>query len=396
MSHQLSRIEKPLRIYIVVGEDSGDQLGVNLLVSLRKLVEPRKIEFFGIAGDRMKHAGLSSLFPLSDIAVMGLSAIIWNFPRIYRRANQIIDDIVAIKPDVLIIIDSPDFTQPVARRAKRRLNGNLKVVKYVSPSVWAWRPGRAKKMSGFVNHILALLPFEPDVHKKLNGPPCTYVGHPLIEQKLKLRGSSADKKSLEDAPVLVVLPGSRSGEVTRLMPVFGEVVARLKMVYPNLEILLPCVSHQKSNVLRLMSFWPVQASIIEGESGKWQAFRSAHAALAASGTVTLELAIAHVPTVVAYKLDWLANKLKFLVNVPSFVLANLVLGKKVMPEFLDEKANCENLFTSLKPLLVESDARNTQLLSLQNIDLMMELENDQPSMCAGKIVLREIGSLQES
>ena len=393
MSHQLSRTEKPLRIYIVVGEDSGDQLGVNLLVSLRKLVEPRQIEFFGIAGDRMKDAGLSSLFPLSDIAVMGLSAIVWNFPRIYRRANQVIDDIVAIKPDVLIIIDSPDFTQPVAKRAKSRLNGDLKVVKYVSPSVWAWRPGRAKKMAGFVNHILALLPFEPEVHKRLHGPPCSYVGHPLIEKKLELRGSSADKKSLKDNPVLVVLPGSRSGEVTRLMPVFGEVVARLKMVYPNLEILLPCVSHQMSNVLRLMSFWPVQATIIEGESGKWQAFRSAHAALAASGTVTLELGIAHVPTVVAYKLDWLASKLKFLVKVPSFVLANLVLGKNVMPEYLDEKANCENLFMSIEPLLVESDARTAHLLSLQSIDLMMELENDKPSTRAGKIVLREIDAI---
>ena len=375
---------KPV-IYIVVGEDSGDQLGSHIMSALKKATD-NNIEFLGIGGERMEKAGFKSLFPLGEIAVMGLFNIVRQLPRLYKRGRQVVDHIVETKPDLLLIIDSPEFTHPVAKRVRKEMP-DLPVVDYVSPSVWAWRPGRAKKMSHYVDHVLALLPFEVEAHKHLGGPACTYVGHPLIERLDVLRGDGNERGPLSD-PVLLVLPGSRRNEVSRLMKEFGEVVALAKAEHPNLRVVLPAVSHLRGLIDDCLVGWTVKPEIVEGEEAKFAAFRQAHAALIASGTVSLELGLAGVPMVVAYKVDWLTKQIgSFLIEAQSIVLTNLILGQNAIPEYLNEYANAERLWKTLAPLLEESPGRITQIELLKQLDEKMRLPHGTPSERAAQITL---------
>ena len=217
-----------LTVFIVAGEHSGDILGAGLM---RELIARRKsqVRFIGVGGEAMEAVGLTSLFPLADIAVMGPVAILKALPRLTSRVYRTVAAGVAAKPDIIVIIDSPEFTHPIARRVRKR-RPEIPIIDYVSPSVWAWRPGRARKMRPYVDHLLALLPFEPDAHQRLGGPPCTYVGHPLIERLDWIRSHEtaplAERFALEpDVPVLCVLPGSRGSEIVRLIGPFGDTVA---------------------------------------------------------------------------------------------------------------------------------------------------------------------------
>src|SRR5918998_6766334 len=206
-----------LTIWIVSGEESGDQLGAKLMRALKARLGADRLRFGGVGGHAMGRGGLTSLFPLEDIAVMGISAVIARLPAILRRIRLTADAAVAANPDVLVIIDSPDFTHRVARAVRRRAP-EIPIVDYVSPSVWAWRPWRAKAMRAYVDHLLALLPFEPDVHRRLGGPPTTYVGHPLIERLDEIRRTPGERPRVDGRPIqLLVLPGSRRSEVSRLM-----------------------------------------------------------------------------------------------------------------------------------------------------------------------------------
>lgn len=380
--------KKPL-IYIVIGEESGDQLGAQLASAIREKFG-KDIEFSGLAGERMQQLGLSSLFPLQDIAVMGVINIIKQYPFLRRRGLEVVADVVQKKPDLLVIIDSPEFTHAVAKRVRNQLP-NLPVVNYVSPSVWAWRPGRAKRMARYVDHVLALLPFEPRAHKELQGPDCTYVGHPLIERLDLLRPHDGEKSSIGE-PVLLVLPGSRRSEVTRLMEEFGIVVKMAMETHPDLRVILPAVSHLRPLIDEALKSWPSQPEIVEGEDAKFAAFRQAHAALAASGTVTLELGLAGVPMVVAYKVDWLTTRLGFLIKVPSMVLTNLILGRKAIPEFLNDDANAHQLWNHLAPLLEESETRSRQIEAFRNLDAIMHLPKGTPSQKAAEITLSYLKS----
>ncbi|MCV6575433.1 MAG: lipid-A-disaccharide synthase [Cohaesibacter sp.] len=379
---------KPL-IYIVIGEESGDQLGARLVQAIDKVLDG-KVEFCGLAGERMQALGLSSLFPLQDIAVMGIVNIIRHYPFLRRRGLEVVADVLERKPDLLVIIDSPEFTHAVAKRVRKQ-RPDLRVVNYVSPSVWAWRPGRAKKMARYVDHVLALLPFEPRAHKELQGPDCTYVGHPLIERLDILRPADGEKASIDEL-VLLVLPGSRRSEVSRLMAEFGAVVAKAKEKHPTLRVVLPAVSHLRPLIEEALQNWSIQPDIVEGEEAKFAAFRQAHAALAASGTVTLELGLAGVPMVVAYKVDWLSTQLRFLIKVPSIVLTNLILGRNAIPEFINEDANADQLWQALEPLLEESDKRQKQVEAFRNLDAMMHLPKGMPSEKAASICLRYLPS----
>ncbi|MCV6547976.1 MAG: lipid-A-disaccharide synthase [Cohaesibacter sp.] len=375
---------KPL-IYIVIGEESGDQLGARLVQAINKTLDGN-VEFCGLAGERMQALGLSSLFPLQDIAVMGIVNIIRHYPFLRRRGLEVVADVLEKKPDLLVIIDSPEFTHAVAKRVRKQ-RPDLRVVNYVSPSVWAWRPGRAKKMARYVDHVLALLPFEPRAHKELQGPDCTYVGHPMIE-RLDILRPTEGKKAPIDEPVLLVLPGSRRSEVSRLMAEFGAVVAKAKEKHPDLRVVLPAVSHLRPLIEEALQDWSIQPDIVEGEEAKFAVFRQAHAALAASGTVTLELGLAGVPMVVAYKVDWLSTQLRFLIKVPSIVLTNLILGRNAIPEFINEDANADQLWQALEPLLEESDKRQKQVEAFRNLDAMMHLPKGTPSEKAASICLR--------
>ncbi|WP_245572778.1 lipid-A-disaccharide synthase [Lichenihabitans psoromatis] len=387
------RRETPLRLFIVAGEHSGDQLGFKLMRALRRL-SPRPLAFAGVGGDRMEAEGLRSLFPLTDIAVMGILPVIKRLPTVLRRISETAAAAVAFKPDALIIIDSPDFTHRVARRVRRRLPG-IPVIDYVSPTVWAWRTGRAKAMRAYVDHVLALLPFEPAAHARLGGPTCTYVGHPLIERIDEFRPLPQDvDRRREEPPVVVVLPGSRHSEIRRLMDDFGGALERLQASYGPLEVVLPAVDHLAAEIEARAAAWPVQVRILRGEAEKLAAFRRARVALAASGTVTLELALAGVPTVVAYRVTPVEMRLRFLIKVPSIVLPNLVTGSLDIPEFIGDACTPERLAAALLPLLRETPTRQAQTDAMRRLDALMSLESGEvPSECAASVILRHIGAL---
>jgi lipid-A-disaccharide synthase len=384
----MTALDKPLRIWLIAGEESGDQLGAKLMRALKAALGPAPVTFEGVGGGAMAAQGLRTLFPLSDIAVMGLGAVVARLPSIVRRVYRTVDAIVAGRPDAVVIIDSPEFTHAVARRVRRRLP-SLPIVNYVSPSVWAWRPGRARKMRAYVDHVLALKPFEPDAHRRLGGPPCTYVGHPLIERFDELRPAPAERPGIGEDPInLLVLPGSRRSEISRLMEPFGATLGVLASRSPRpFRAILPAVSHLAEEIEGRTRSWPVAPEIVRGETAKYEAFRSAHAALAASGTVSLELALSGVPMVIAYKVSSVENRLRFLLTVPSIVLANLILGENVVPEHIQEDCTPEKLTDALLPLLGDTPERRRQLEAFARLDDLMSIGEEAPSMRAARIVL---------
>jgi lipid-A-disaccharide synthase len=383
-----------LRIFVVVGEHSGDQLGFKLMRALREATGGN-VAFSGVGGEAMQAEGLQSLFPLADIAVMGILPVIAKLPTLLARIGETARAVVAARPDALVIIDSPDFTHRVARRVRKALPG-LPIVDYVSPTVWAWRPGRAKAMRAYVDCLLALLPFEPAAHQRLGGPPCFYVGHPLIERLAELRPDAQETARRAAAPpLIVVLPGSRRTIVRRLMDDFGGAVELLAREIGAIEVALPTMPHLAAEVSDRVAKWPIRPRIVLGEAAKLAAFRGARAALAASGTVTLELALAGVPMVGAYKVSRLEEPLKYIVKAPSILLPNLILGERAIPEILQRECNPGNLATALAALVRDGPQRDAQLLALSRLDGLMQLpDGDNPSARAARLILRTIAEAE--
>lgn len=379
-----------LVIAIIAGEASGDALGAPLMQELREALSPRKLTFVGVGGQAMEAEGLRSLFPLSDISVMGFSAVIARLPLILRRIRETAALVVATNPDALIIIDSPDFTHRVARRVRAKLP-KLPVIDYVSPSVWAWRPGRARAMRAYVDHVLALLPFEPQAHRRLGGPACTYVGHPLSQRLDEFEPSSEEEAArAASPPLLLVLPGSRRTEISRLLPVFGEAVARLNASVP-IRPVLPAVQGFEAQIIAETRDWQVAPEIVTGEAAKLSAFRRARAGLAASGTVTLELALAGVPMVAAYKVGALEIRiLRALVTAPFVLLPNLILGERAVPELIQEACTAQALTSALAPLLEETAERRTQLAALARVRERVALQGTSPAARAASVVVRAL------
>jgi lipid-A-disaccharide synthase len=379
--------DRPLHICIVATEESGDRLGAPLMREIAARAG-RPVRFSGVGGEAMIAQGLRTQFPIGELAIVGIDAVLAKLPKILRLIRETAAAAVAAKPDLLLIIDSPDFTHRVARKVRKAMP-TLPIVDYVSPSVWAWRPGRAKAMRVYVDHLLALLPFEPQVHKNLGGPPCTYVGHPLAEAAATLR-SNAQELVRRDAspPLLLVLPGSRNSEVVRLAGLFGE-VARLAVERCGpLEIVVPTVPHVTERVRAAVAAWQVPARVTTDPQEKLAAFRSARAALAASGTVTLELAVAGVPTVLSYKISFLEEIVGHLfVGKRTIGLSNLVLGEVVMPEVLQHEATAENLTRALVPIIQSSAERQRQLDAFARLDGIMGIGRLTPSVRAAEIVL---------
>ncbi len=380
-----------LCLFLVAGEHSGDALGGRLMAALNQHCKGR-VHYLGVGGEDMEREGLASQFPLSDVAVMGPLSILPRLPRIISRVRRTAAAAVAAEPDAVVIIDAPEFTHPIAKRIRKRAP-LIPIIDYVSPSVWAWRPGRARKMARYVDHVLALLPFEPEVHRRLGGPACTYVGHPLIEKLDWLRTLDpwplAERLQLDpERLVLVVLPGSRTSEVGLLMQPFGAAVELLRAQGIAPQVIIPVVPHVRPLVEQGVQSWTTTPHLVEGEADKFSAFKLAHAALAASGTVTLELALAAVPMVVAYRVDPIAAGLRFLLKVPSVVLANLVLGENAFPEFLQEDCTPENLAGALALLLRDTPERRAQTEALALIPERMALDGGTPSDVAADVVLR--------
>lgn len=370
----------PLKLFVVLGEPSGDALAARVIPELAEQLG-RPIQVFGLAGDKLQAMGLQSLFPISDIAVMGISGVVARLPQILQRIRQTADAIAHVQPDVVLYCDSPDFCIRVARRV-RRMGMTAPQVKYICPSVWAWRPGRARAMNGIYDAVLAILPFEPGVMQRLGGPETHYVGHPLLERLPDLRPSAQE---LQNRQQLVVLPGSRMSEVKRLMPVFGQALGILRGRVGNFDVILPTMPHVRAAVEQLARDWSVQPILVEGEADKYAAFRNARAALAASGTVTLELALAQVPSVVAYRVDFLASFLRFLVKVPSIVLPNLIAGKNGYPEYIQEYCTAVQLADALEAIWHEGTARDAQMNFCDDVVQAMQVDVP-PSAKAAQVI----------
>jgi lipid-A-disaccharide synthase len=375
-----------MKVFLVAAEESGDRLGAALMQALRR--QRGDISFSGVGGAGMAAEGIDSLFPIHDLSIVGLAAIPRRLPMIFRRIGQAADAALAARPDVLVIIDSPDFTHRVARRV-RSANPSIPIVDYVSPSVWAWRPGRARAMRAYVDHLLALLPFEPEAHERLGGPPCTYVGHPLAEQAQDLRPGPAEAlRRLADPPVLLVLPGSRSSELKRLLAPFIGAVGMLARRSGPFDFVVPTVPHLAGAIAESATSWPTPPRILVDPQEKRAAFRIARAALAKSGTVTLELAVAGVPMVTAYKVSKAEEMIaRRLIRVSTAILANLVLGENLVPEFLQSDCTAENLAAELEPLLHDSPERRRQLGAFARLDELMQIGASSPAQRAAEIVL---------
>jgi lipid-A-disaccharide synthase len=375
------------RIFLIATEESGDRLGSSLMKALRQRLDD-DVRFEGVGGQSMAREGLVSLFPIEDLSIMGFTAVVKQLPSILRRIRDTADAVIAAAPDMLVIIDSPDFTHRVARRVRARCPA-VPIVDYVSPSVWAWRSGRARAMRSYVDHVLALLPFEPEEYRRLGGPPCTYVGHPLIEQIGMLRPDARERHRREaPPPTLLVLPGSRRSEIRHHMSVFGDTVGALQLRTPGIEVILPTMPHLVGEITTAVASWPLRPQVVVGESEKRAAFRVARAALAKSGTVTLELALAGVPMVTAYRGGaveaWIAQRV---VRLASVILANLVIGENVIPEFLQGDCVPDKLAAALHDVLGETSLRRRQLEAFSKLDAIMMTGQQSPSARAADIVL---------
>ncbi|WP_271673449.1 lipid-A-disaccharide synthase [Bradyrhizobium sp. CCBAU 51627] len=384
----MMQIRDPKRkIFLIATEESGDRLGSALMKVLRQRLGDG-VQFEGVGGRTMAREGLETLFPIEELSIVGFAAVLQQLPKILRLIRETADAVTDSAPDALVIIDSPDFTHRVARRVRAK-NPAIPIIDYVSPSVWAWRPGRARAMLGYVDHVLGLLPFEPEEYRKLKGPPCSYVGHPLVEQLGSLRPDAGEQRRRDsEPPVLLVLPGSRRSEIRHHLGLFGAALGRLQAEGRAFELMLPTMSHLEAAVREGVANWPVKPQIVVGETEKRSAFRIARAALAKSGTVTLELALSGIPMVTAYRVGATeAFILRRAIQVSSVILANLVIGKDVIPEFLQEDCTPEKLAGALSEVLTDSPMRKQQVEAFAQLDTIMSTGNKSPSVLAADIVL---------
>lgn len=327
-----------LKVAVVAGEVSGDLLGGDLVAAL-KAAHGGPVELTGVGGDALQAEGLRSLFDFSELSIMGLTQVLQRLPQLMRRIRQTADAVIAARPDVLVIIDSPDFTHRVAKRVRAALP-DLPIVDYVCPSVWAWKEYRARAMVPNIDHVLAVLPFEPAAMERLGGPPTTFVGHrltsdPKIARVRALRSEQALKHA-GDQKTIMLLPGSRSAEIRQLLPIFGAAAAEFVSRNGPTRFVLPTVPRQEALVRTIAASLPVSPEISVAADGKWTAFSEADAAIAASGTVILELALAGVPVVSAYRADWLITMMSKRIKIWSAALPNLIADYPLIPEYINE------------------------------------------------------------
>jgi len=384
-------VERPLKIAIVAGEESGDLLGADIVQALKRMTG-REVRLVGIGGRHLQALGLVPLFDGAEIALMGLSAILRDLPRLMRRISQTASAVAAEKPDCLITIDSPDFSLRVAKKV-RAADPSIPIVHYVCPSVWAWRPGRAVAMKPYIDHILCILPFEVKELSRLGGPPGTYVGHRLTHDPGLLGAARAQGQprdlSGDRVKTLLVLPGSRRGEVSRLAGPFGETVSALRARGHRLRLLLPTVPHVADLVRTSVARWDEKPEIIVETERKWQAFGKADAALIASGTVSLELALSGVPMVSCYKFDPIMLMVQSLITVWSAALPNLIADRPVVPESYNQYVRPRYLARQLEALFSDTAYRTWQKDGFAEVARRMA--TDRPSGdIAADVVLRHV------
>ena len=376
-----------MKVFIIAGEPSGDRLGAALMAGLYDL--RAGVTFDGVGGDAMAALGLQSLFPMSDLSVMGLAEVLPRLRLLRARIRQTIAAILDTKPDLVITIDSPDFCLRVLRGARAH-RPDLRTVHYVAPSVWAWRPKRAAKMAPLVDHVLALLPFEPP-YMQAAGMSCDFVGHPVVAEPVATADQIAAFRAGRTAPVILALPGSRRGEIARLAPRFGAALAQALAPYPDARVVVPTVRAQAEFMRQMVASWPVAAEVLDPADPdlKRAAFGAADVALAASGTVSLELAANDLPMVIAYDLNWLTYKLVArAAQVDTVTLVNLVSDTRAIPEFLGPRCQPDLIAAELSRLLSEPLARAEQRAAMRVTMQRLGQGGDAPGLRAAQSVLR--------
>ncbi|MBV8168497.1 MAG: lipid-A-disaccharide synthase [Alphaproteobacteria bacterium] len=384
--------EPPL-IFVIAGEPSGDQLGGALMGALSALTEERA-RFAGIGGEAMRAAGLDSLFPMTELSLMGAAELIPHIPKLIGRIKLTVETIRRLRPAAVVTIDAPAFCLRIGRRV-----GGLSFprIHYVAPQAWAWRPGRAREYSRAFDRLLALLPFEPDFFAKY-GLDCRFVGHPVIESGAGQGDGPAFRARhgiVPDARVLCVLPGSRNGEVSRLLPVFAEAVARLAGSVPGLTAVLPTVPAVAERVAAAAATWRVPTVVVRDVREKFDAFAAADAALAASGTVALELALSGTPSVIAYRLNPVsAFVARRLILVSHAALPNIIAGRTVMPEMIQEDCRPDRLASEVARLLQDPPAWEAQRIGAREVAEQLGRGGEPPSRRAATAVLDAIADWQ--
>lgn len=383
-----------MKIFIIAGEDSGDKLGSAIIDSLREAFDG-SINFVGIGGNGMMNRGLNSIFPMSDLSVMGLVEIALQYTNLKNRLNQTIQSILDEKPDILLTIDAPEFCFRVAKKIKLS-NKNIPIAHYVAPSVWAWRPNRAKKISEFVDHILALFPFEPRYFRDV-GIKCDFVGHPIVTESLADEESIAEFKneySLADEPIILCLPGSRKSEIDRLMPVFGETLEKFSNILPSARFVLPSTPNIYEYSKKYLGSMPKDVIFLSPEKigidkylkFKKASFKISSLALAASGTVSLELAANNTPMVIGYDMGFLSRQIiGLMLKTETVNLVNLITGNRNIPECLGANFKSENLF--LEMVRVYSNNQN-QIKDFRTTMVLLGQNNEPPNDRAANSLLK--------
>lgn len=383
-----------MRAFLIAGEASGDRLGAALMAGLKALSPG--VEFSGVGGTAMQAEGMTSLFAMEELSVMGIAEVLPKYRHLKRRITETANAVLAAAPDVVITIDSPDFCLRVSRIV--RAKSDIRTVHYVAPSVWAWRAGRAAKMARSIDQVLALLPFEPP-YMEAAGMRCDFVGHPVVSEPVAsdiLKSEFRAGELIGTARYVLVLPGSRRNEVARLAPVFGEVLEKLVATRPDLRVVVPAASAVVEQVVNAARDWPGNPIVLdprgkplaEAEAWKRSAFAAADVALAASGTVSLELAAAETPMVIAYDMNWLSwQVMASMVNIDTVTLVNLVTSRNVVPEFLGPACKPEPIAAALAQLLDYPQARAMQIAAMDETMTALGKGGEAPGLRAARAVL---------
>ena len=380
-----------MKFFLIAGEPSGDKLGAALMAGLKELAPG--VEFHGIGGPLMEAEGLTSRFPMEELSVMGLLEVLPKYRHLKRRIAETAAAVADLAPDALITIDSPDFTLRVAKAA-RAVRPDLRTIHYVAPSVWAWRPGRAAHMARVIDHVLALLPFEPP-YMEAAGMSCDFVGHPVVSEP---RATDAEAMAFrqthgidDDQPLVLCLPGSREGEVARLGPRFDEALLRVRDREPGLRVVLPTVRGVAPMVRAMATRWPVAPIVVEDAADKRAAFAAADLALAASGTVSLELAATRTPMVIAYDMAPLSRMIVgMMLKIDTVTLVNLVAESRASPEFLGRECRSDQIARALCTLIEDDSARMQQMAAMELTMQRLGEGGEPPGLRAARSVLSRL------
>lgn len=384
-----SEADPALHVYVIAGEPSGDVIGARLISALK---DGGEVKISGIGGPEMEAAGLDSRFPYGELAIMGLTEVLPSVPRILKRMRQTARDIERANPDVIVTIDSPGFVFGVIRRLKAR---NCPRVHYVAPTIWAWRAGRVKKFRKHFDHLLALFPFEPPLFEAA-GLDCTFVGHPIAEGAVGA-GDGAGFRSRHGIgaaeTVLCLLPGSRRGEVARLGPIAGDALAAIVGQHPDIRIVVPAAPNVREDVERLCAGWDHPVLVVDGAHERYDAFAASDLALAASGTVTLELAYAGIPTVVMYRVGRVTGEIaRRMIRIEHASIVNIVAGRLIFPEFLQSRCRPGKIARAVIGLLDSPNEARSMGAEAQQIAREIAGDGEKPSARAAwavrKIVAR--------